>query len=156
DVLGSSNGKPDQTFRTTHAPVLEGQTLEVHEPTMPSAEATDLIQGEEGEDAVSRLLRPFSKREEIWVRWHLVPNFYASGPQSRHYVLNRLKGEVNFGDGEPGRTPPALTGNVRMRRYRSGGGTQGNKPAGSIGQLRTTIPYVERAANLEAASGGAA
>lgn len=155
EVLGSSNGKPDQTFHTTHAPVLEGQTLEVHEPTLPSAEATDLIQGEEGEDAVSRLLRPFSKREEIWVRWHLVPNFYASGPQSRHYVLNRLKGEVKFGDGEHGRIPPALTGNVRMRRYRSGGGTQGNKPVGSIGQLRNTIPYVERAANLEAASGGA-
>jgi hypothetical protein len=155
EVLGSSNGKPDQTFRTVRAPVLEGQTLEVLAPTMPSAEAAELIRSEEGEDAVSRSLHPFSGREEIWVRWHSVDNFYASGPQSRHYVLNRLNGEVKFGDGEHGRIPPAFKGNIRMTRYRSGGGTQGNKPPGLIAQLRTTIPYVERAANLEAASGGA-
>jgi hypothetical protein len=155
EVLGSSNGKPDQIFHTIHSPVLEGQILQVLEPTMPSVEATELIKGEEGEDAVSPLMNPFSKREEIWVRWHLVDKFDASGPQNRHYFLNRLTGEVKFGDGEHGRIPPALAGNVRMKYYRSGGGTRGNQPPNSIKQLRTTIPFIERAENLVGASGGA-
>ena len=155
EVLGSSNGKPGQKFRTNHAPVLEGQALQVLEPTLPSVEAVELIASEEGEDAVSRLLNPFSEREEIWVRWHLVANFNASGPQSRHYVLDRVRGEVTFGDGENGRIPPVLPGNIRMTRYRSGGGAGGNKPPNSVAQLMTTLPYVERVNNLEAASGGA-
>jgi hypothetical protein len=155
EVLGSSSGRPNQTFHTIRTPVLDGQVLEVLEPTLPTAEAAQLIRSEEGEDAVSQSKHPFTSREEIWVRWHLVPNFYASGPMHRHYVLNRITGEVKFGDGVHGRIPPALAGNVRMRRYRSGGGTRGNQPAGSIAQLLTTLPYVDRAANLEAAGGGA-
>lgn len=155
EVLGSSNGKPSQKFHTNQAPVLEGQVLQVREPTLPSVESAELITSEEGRDAVSRLLNPFSKREEIWIRWHLVPNFNASGPLNRHYVLNRVTGEVTFGDGENGRIPPVLPGNIRMRRYRSGGGARGNKPVGSVAQLMTTVPYVERVNNLEAASGGA-
>lgn len=155
EILGSSSGKPNQKFRTNHAPVLEGQVLQVLEPTLPSAEATELIASEEGEDAVSRLLNPFSKREEIWIRWHPVPNFNASGPLSRHYVLDRVRGELTFGDGENCRIPSVLPGNIRMTRYRSGGGAAGNKPPGSVAQLMTLIPYVERANNLESASGGA-
>jgi len=126
----------------------------VLEPARPSAESAEIIRREEGEDAISELTHPYTKREEIWVRWHMVPNFDASGPLHRHYLLNRLTGEVRFGDGAHGRIPPALAGNVRMS-YRSGGGERGNQPAGTIAQLLTTVPYIERAVNLEAASGGA-
>src|SRR5262249_3949554 len=35
DILGASNGKPRQRFRTTQAPVLAGERLEVREPTAP-------------------------------------------------------------------------------------------------------------------------
>jgi predicted phage baseplate assembly protein len=42
-----------------------------------------------------------------------------------------------------------------MSLYRTGGGFPGNKPAGTITQLRTTVPYVDRVTNHIAAGGGA-
>jgi predicted phage baseplate assembly protein len=51
--------------------------------------------------------------------------------------------------------PPALRANVRMARYQTGGGSLGNKPPGSIVQIKTTVPYVQRVTNFEDADGGA-
>jgi predicted phage baseplate assembly protein len=66
-----------------------------------------------------------------------------------------VTGEVRFGDGASGMIPPAASGNVRVSQYKTGGGTAGNKPAGTITQLKTTVPYVESVANHLAARGGA-
>src|SRR4029077_5505950 len=38
ELLGSSNGKPSQTFRTARKPVLHDLHLEVKEPDMPGPE----------------------------------------------------------------------------------------------------------------------
>ena len=51
-------------------------------------------------------------------------------------------------------TPPLGRNNVRAATYRIGGGKRGNRPAGVITQLKSTIPYVEGVSNLDAASGG--
>ena len=69
-------------------------------------------------------------------------------------MVDRETGEIIFGDDRQGRIPPAGTNNVRLRRYQTGGGAAGNKPRGTIEQLRTTVPYVDRVTNLEAAVGG--
>jgi predicted phage baseplate assembly protein len=54
-----------------------------------------------------------------------------------------------------GLIPPAGVGNIRLARYQIGGGKSGNKPAGAIVQLKTTVPYVDKVTNTEAAAGGA-
>ncbi|MCA1636355.1 MAG: putative baseplate assembly protein, partial [Acidobacteria bacterium] len=90
-----------------------------------------------------------------WVRWHGVPDFYSSGPRDRHYILDRLTGQVRFGDGLNGLIPPALAGNLRLRRYQTGGGAAGNRPAGVITQMKTTVPYIDKVTNFLPASGGA-
>ncbi|NEP00796.1 MAG: hypothetical protein F6K58_19445 [Symploca sp. SIO2E9] len=131
EILGSSNGNPNQTFSTVQFPVLEGQQLEVREE-------------EETE-----------QQEEVWVVWQEVANFYGSGPGNRHYLLNHLTGEVSFGNDQQGKIPPLGRNNIRMLHYRTGGGKQGNKPAQAITELKTTVPYVDSVTNLEAASGGA-
>ncbi|NEO37718.1 MAG: putative baseplate assembly protein [Moorea sp. SIOASIH] len=131
EILGSSNGNPNQTFSTLQFPVLEGQQLEVQEE-----EETDL-------------------QEEVWVVWQEVSDFYGSGPEDRHYVLNHLTGEVRFGNNQQGRIPALGSNNIRMVYYRTGGGKRGNKPAETITELKTTVPYVDSVTNLEAASGGA-
>ena len=51
---------------------------------------------------------------DVLVRWHEVPDFYASGPRDRHYVLDRFTGQVRFGDGVNGLVPPIGIGNVRL------------------------------------------
>src|SRR3954452_6071356 len=41
-----------------------------------------------------------------------------------------------------------------MHEYHTGGGKRGNRPAATVTQLHTTIPYVESVANYEPAAGG--
>ena len=92
--------------------------------------------------------------DEVWVRWHAVPDLYGSGPRDRHYVLDALSGRVRFGDGISGMAPPPGQNNVRLT-YRAGGGAAGNRPAGTLVELRSAIPSVEGVTNLEPAGGGA-
>lgn len=156
EVLGSSRGERGQVFRTILAPVLAGQRLEVLEPEVPSAPDLAALEAEEGEDALRVALDAAGRQTEVRVRWHEVPDFYGSGPRSRHYTLDRLTGEVRFGDGRRGLIPPPGRGNVRMAFYRSGGGLAGNRPAGNLTQLRGTVPYVDSVSQYEPADGGAA
>ncbi len=153
EILSASDGSAGQKFRTTRAPVLLGQSLEVREPEQPSSSDMDKITEEEGADAVTIISN--TRPKEIWVRWHEVPDFYGSGPRDRHYVLDHLTGEIRTGDGSRGLIPPAGAGNLRMRRYQTGGGSAGNRAASTIVQLKTTVPYLDKVTNTEAAAGGA-
>jgi Baseplate J-like protein len=159
ETLGSSDGSGGQKFRATRAPILAGQRLEVREPEIPSAAEQEALAGENGEgvaeDAITIVRDAAGRPKEIWVRWSEAPDFYASGPRSRHYVLDHLNGEIRFGDGLNGLIPPAGAGNIRLARYQVGGGKAGNKPAGAIVQLKTTVPYVDKVTNTESAAGGA-
>ncbi|HEX8070860.1 MAG TPA: putative baseplate assembly protein [Pyrinomonadaceae bacterium] len=168
ETLGSSDASINQRFRAARAPVLAGQQLEVREPEVPAAaERAQLaaefaamakagMSAEAGTTDIVRLVLDAAGRpREIWVRWREVPDFYDSGPRDRHYVLDRQTGELLFGDGLHGLIPPAGAANLRLARYRTGGGRAGNRPAGVITQLKTTVPYVERVVNHEPAAGGA-
>jgi hypothetical protein len=130
EVLGSSDASASQRFRTTHSPVLAHPRLEVREPVSLGSEA--------------------------WVSWTEVTDFHAATPQDRHYVVDHRTGEVRFGDGVQGRIPPRGVGNVRMAHYQTGGGANGNRAAGTIVQMTTTVPYIDTVTNLEAAEGGVA
>lgn len=155
EVLGSSNGSERQRFRANRRPVLSGQRLEVREPDQPSPEDLDRIVTEEGPDAVREIGVTGERARDRWVRWHEVSDFYGSGPRDRHYVIDHLTGEVRFGDGITGMIPPARNGNILLASYRTGGGTAGNRPAESVTQLKTTVPYVAKVTNLQPAAGGA-
>jgi len=155
EVLGSSDGSQNQTFQTTRTPVLAGQSLQVRELEMPSGDERDAIIKDEGADAVSVVHDSAGNPSEIWVRWHEVPDFYAAGSRSRHYTLDHNTGEVRFGDGRNGFVPPVGSANLRLARYQAGGGIRGNRPARSIVQMKTTLPYIDKVVNYDAATGGA-
>ena len=154
EVLGSSSGGANQTFQTTRVPVLGGQLLAIREPEKPSGDELQTILDEEGEGAVSETTDSQGRSSDVWVTWHEVPDFYGSDGRSRHYVLNHVTGEVSFGDGLSGLVPPVGSANVRLTTYKTGGGVRGNRPAGSIVQLKTTVPYVDKVTNYIAATGG--
>jgi hypothetical protein len=155
EVLGSSDASASQKFSTTAAPILALQRLEVREPDRPSAEERARIEGEEGPDAINETLDETGRPLEIWVRWHEVSDFYGSGVRDRHYVVNHLTGEVQFGDGLNGLIPPRGAGNLRLSFYQTGGGRVGNRPAGTITEMKTTVPYIDGVSNREPAAGGA-
>ena len=155
EILGSSDGSANQSFSTRRAPVLAGQSLAVREPEMPSGDELKTILEDEGPGAVLVIPDSAGKPSEIWVTWHQVPDFYASDSRSRHYVLDRITGEISFGDGLSGMIPPIGSANIRLTLHRTGGGVRGNRPAGSIVQLKTTVPYIDKVTNFVDATGGA-
>jgi hypothetical protein len=154
ELLGSSNGKPHQVFRTARRPVLRDLHLQVREPDVPGPAELAMIRSAHGVDAVTVVADAQGNAASVWVRWHEAEDWLSSTHEDRHFVVNRETGEILFGDDIKGLIPPAGTNNVRLRRYQTGGGAAGNKPRGAIEQLRTTVPYVDRVSNLEAAVGG--
>ncbi|SES32256.1 putative baseplate assembly protein [Streptomyces qinglanensis] len=99
---------------------------------------------------------------EGWQTWTVVEHFGASAPGDRHVVLDATSGEFAF--------PPAVReadgtlraygavpekgAQLRVPRYRTGGGAAGNVARGAISVLRSSVPYVAGVDNREAARGG--
>ena len=154
EVLGSSDGSAGQSFQTTRTPVLAGQSLAVRESEAPTGDELKTILENSGPGAVVTIADSAGKPSEIWVAWQEVTDFYASDSRSRHYTLDHITGVVSFGDGRNGMIPPVGSANIRLTSYRTGGGVRGNRPAGSIVQLKTTVPYVDKVMNAVEASGG--
>ncbi|HEX4459533.1 MAG TPA: putative baseplate assembly protein, partial [Polyangia bacterium] len=129
EILGGSNGQPNQVFTTTGSPILDG---------------TMVLDVDEGDG---------------FATWTELPDFFGAGPDDTVYVLDRSTGQVRFGDGNQGRIPVANANdpaNVRATSYRVGGGTRGNVAAGAISSLMSSLPGVaaDQIANLFASGGG--
>lgn len=90
---------------------------------------------------------------ERWTPWTAVTDFHGSGPDDPHYTLDPRTGDVRVGDGRFGRVLPPGAANVRIT-YRTGGGTAGNRPAGTVTTLASAVPYVDAVTNHEPAQGG--
>jgi hypothetical protein len=154
EILGSSNGNPNQAFTTAQTPVQPGQHVLVRERERPAPADERALAAQEGADAVTVTLDAAGQPDEIWVRWHAVPDFYQSGARDRHYTVDAQTGEIRFGDGSYGMIPPQGQNNIRIT-YRTGGGEQGNRAAGTIVELKSGIPYLDGVTNHEPAQGGA-
>ncbi|MGD9749809.1 MAG: putative baseplate assembly protein [Acidimicrobiia bacterium] len=126
DRLGVSDGRPGQVVRLPKTPVLID--LESGVPVL------ELVVG----------------AEHGWTR---VDDFFRSGPDSAHYLLDPATGEITFGDGLRGRVPIADAAFVAAR-YRVGGGAIGNVGPGTIVKLKGRLGGVRSATNLRAAHDG--
>jgi predicted phage baseplate assembly protein len=138
EYLGQSSGEAGQSFNLEHAPVLslaEGETVEVEEKR---------------------------SGELAYVPWQQVGDFSRSERFDRHFVLDSVHGQVQFGpavrqqDGtvrQYGRVPEPGRG-IRFSRYRRGGGVIGNLPADSLQVLTTSLAYISRVTNPRRAAGG--
>jgi Baseplate J-like protein len=179
--LGASTGMPGQIFQFNQIPVLPGQEIQVQELSGARANTewrilalqvaagdpkivkdlearlseegtqTDFVYG----DGDLRLVRDKTKKVvQVWIRWQERPNFFDSGANDRHYVLDHASGLLLFGDGDLGMLPP-LGGAITASSFRSGGGLAGNVPAKSISQLLGSVSGVQGITNPRAAEGGA-
>ncbi|MER7770892.1 putative baseplate assembly protein [Kitasatospora sp. NPDC096140] len=99
---------------------------------------------------------------EGWEPWTVVEHFGESSPVDRHVVLDATTGEFLFPPAvrEPdgslrafGAVPPKGA-RLRVPHYRTGGGTAGNVARSTITVLRSSVPYIARVDNREAARGG--
>jgi predicted phage baseplate assembly protein len=145
EVLGGSDGTPDQTFQVTNTPIVVlDAPLQVMNSDNTTATVTSLqLTVDEGQG---------------FMTWQQVDDFYPYGATDRVFTLDLNTGVVAFGAGEHGAIPTAnLTnpnGNIVAQSYRAGGGSQGNVAASAISQILTNVPSINSVTNLQAASGG--
>ncbi|MEU3693973.1 putative baseplate assembly protein [Streptomyces narbonensis] len=146
EQLGESEGVPGQRVRLAHAPVVDRPPL-----LLQVAERAAGGGGGDDEDP-----------DGGWEEWTAVRDFASSRPGDRHYTLDATTGEIAFGpcvrqpDGtlrQFGAVPPKGAA-IRAARYGTGGGRAGNVARSTITVLRSSIPYIARVENREAARGG--
>ena len=161
ELLGSSNGQIHLTYFMRFAPVLSGQVIEVRElegvradVELPILKRQLLRQGLTEADLRPVKDRATGKVRDVWVRWQERPHLLFSGPDDRHYVIERSQGQIRFGDGQRGRIPTTGVNNILARSYRAGGGVAGNIPAGAINQLLSGV-LTQGVGNPRNAGGGA-
>ena len=135
EVLGVAEGVAGGRFLVKHRPVVPGDR-----PMTVSV----------------------SDEESGWQEWTQVPDFAASGPTDRHFVLDAVAGEISFGPAirEPDGTVrqygaiPPKGARVRLDAYLTGGGRAGNLAPRAISVLKSSIPYVSRVENRRSMAGG--
>ena len=136
EVLGNSNGRPGQSFRAFHSPML---------PLLPGE--TVEVQG---------------KNDEGWQEWQLVEDFSASSPDSKHFTCDPSFSEIQFGPSVRSAgglenfhgASPDRDAQIRLTSYRFGGGPLGNVGKGALTVLKSSIPYVSNVTNRQPARGG--
>ena len=136
EVVGTSDGTPGQVFQLQHTPIL---SLD------PQREVL--------------VVEPPGAEPETWQE---VEDFADSGPDDRHFTLDKLDGTLTLGPSllQPdgmiccfGRVPDKGSLLV-FKRYRYGGGVAGNVSQHTLTVLKSAIPYVAHVTNHVAAVGG--
>jgi hypothetical protein len=130
EIIGTSNGRPGQTFQLAHGDVLAG-TLQVgiqesYDPNAPL------------------------------VTWTQVASLDAAGPNDSVFELDAEAGLLSFGDGARGRVPPLVVagGTVVALTYRWGGGLAGELDTGAITVSAVQFTGVTGVTNFVPAAGG--
>jgi predicted phage baseplate assembly protein len=142
ELVGSANGRPNQTFQLAKYPVL---------PLAAGQTGIIAVQEEAGQD---------------FLPWTEVVDFANSGPNDKHYTLNHSTGTGSFGNGVNGKIPRWLSGNgsntdsadqpnIKATSYRWGGGARGNSGANTITTLQSSILFIESVTNPHPSFGGA-
>jgi hypothetical protein len=149
EVLGSSDGTTEQTFAVADPPVIDGSVW-VNELQRLTTDQRATLRADRPEDVA---VEGDDEPTAFWIRWTQQPDLLESGPDDRHYTLDRTAGRVEFGDGNHGEIPPPGSDNVRAT-YRTGGGADGNVRRGAVDGFRRSIPFVEAVTNEIAGDGG--
>ena len=161
ETLGSGTGQPSQSLFFQQFPVAVGETVQVCELVGAQAQVEFLVLQEQlsalgfASSAIRTLTDPRSGQiTQVWVTWIGQPNFYFSGPDDRHYVLDHASGRIIFGNGTNGMLPTPGNSNIMAYQYQAGGGLAGDVAVGAINQLLGGAT-AQSVTNPAAAEGGA-
>lgn len=121
DVIGTSDGTPNQKFKLNFAPVIEDSiTVYVNEG-------------------------------DGYVKWRPVDNFINSSYNSPHYEINLEEDDsvvIAFGDGVAGKIPVTYPNGI-IASYRVGGGIIGNVGENTVVEVDKSVAEIKRTFNPE-------
>lgn len=151
ETLGSGQGLPSSQFSMAKTPVFEESVYVNEIGVLSDSDRQALLKN--GAYDIREELDETGLATAFWVKWLPVDQLIHAGPSDRCYEIDRTTGTVTFGDGKHGAVLPNGRDNVRIS-YRTGGGAAGNVGPNTVTTLRTSIAFVDRVLNPEAAVGG--
>jgi predicted phage baseplate assembly protein len=163
ELVGSSEGMPNQLFQLRSSPIYANPPLPV-DARQQQKRKQKQSPNEAEQQVLNKALRTRELTKGFWLEvdegqdfqpWDEVEDFFNSGADDRHYVLNRATGEIRFGNGERGAIPVAGTNNIVARYYRYGGGARGNAGSATISDLVSSVAGIDSVTNNYPAEGGA-
>ncbi|MFS0726558.1 baseplate J/gp47 family protein [Paenibacillus sp. 1P07SE] len=140
-------------YQLSETPVLtievwvdETDTITLDELQRLSLERPDAVQTVR--DSAGELLK-------VWIRYEDVPQFLGSRQGDRHYMIDRASGRLRMiADSRRHQINRRTSEDAVRVTYTTGGGQQGNVPAGTITSLQSAIAFVDRVVNPYPAAGG--
>lgn len=147
------------TIVTTHSQQLDNEFLGQSDGSAGQRyqlQVTPILARRPNETLVVRV--PNGTEQE----WKEVADFGDSTGTDRHFTLDSITGELRLGpairqpDGSMKMYSdiPPRGATLFFRRYRFGGGQEGNVQTGVLNTLKTAIPFIARVQNLQPAWGG--
>lgn len=94
--------------------------------------------------------------EEVFYKWESVNDFFSSGKYDRHYVIDKERGVLIFGDHDHGMAPRVGTDNIRLCALRYTFGSNSNIKDGMISSVISKNKTLKKArvAQITSAIGG--
>ncbi|QWH88427.1 putative baseplate assembly protein [Bacillus toyonensis] len=151
EIIGSSDGKKNQSFRFTRSSVISEEIYVNEFGTLSEGERKELI--ESNQLTIYEIKDEKDNTTEFWVKWMLVDDIKEANSIERCYEIDRAFGVIQFGDGVNGMIPPIGSNNIKTN-YQVGGGIRGNVDPLQIINLQTSIAGIDSVSNPEAAMGG--
>ena len=157
-VMNAVRADAAETIRNEileHVPGTDNRMRLSRTPVLPSSLVLEIQEGVSTGDLLDGDDEPDEEDPATGVRrWREVPDLSVFGPNARVFTLDRLLGEVTFGDGVHGAPLPPGFRHVQAVKYRVGGGSRGAVDADQIKTLVNSAPFLRGVANPEAAGGG--
>lgn len=91
---------------------------------------------------------------EFYVKWQEVDHFDRSGPDDRHFVVDRINRRLCFGDGVNVRIPKNTAGPAFKTVVKCCDGRKANVPVGRVNDTVGNVMFVENIHNPVSACGG--
>jgi len=151
EIIGSSDGTKLQKFNLIRNPVISEEIWVNEIKTITDNEKRKIL--EKNLFEAKEIKDEHGKTTEFWVKWNPVDDILFSESDERVYEINKFSGEISFGNQKHGKIPPIGSNNIKVD-YIIGGGLNGNKPINQIKDIKSSIPFVDKAFNNLASSGG--
>ncbi len=147
EILGTSDGSPDQMVVLSRKPVLPGSVVLLVREFIGDDERLQLPPG--------TLIVSLPGLPGDWVRWAEVDDPADYGPNDRVYALDPVAGEIHFGDGVRGFIPPVGTDSIVAQTYKRMSGASADLVAERATlDLVSPIAGVDSVVTVDRAEGG--
>ncbi len=144
--------QPDMTFVLSDRNILDADIWVNERESLTQAQMQEMLRKSPGRVRAEYDL--WGNIRDFYVRWEEVEDFGASGPKDGHYILDRVRGEVRFGDGVHVKIPKVTDSTAFTARVRVSDGVRGNVLAGAITDFVSGVHFYGEFSNPLPAFGG--